>query len=138
MTAYRPAGGGGSPNYVEASPVISPDGILYFCAVDARLYAVKIGTPPAASPWPMYGHDQFHTFRAEPNGVRFTDPQFNTLKGFEAVLTGLSSVPTRVEYSTNLVHWETLSTLPTGAASVIVRDPNSGQSRMRFYRAVRE
>lgn len=138
MSDFGTRGDGGSPNYVDASPVISPDGILYFCAVDARLYALDIGIALATSPWPMYGHDRFHTFRAQPIGPVFRDPQFNLLNGFQASLTGLSSRPTTVQYSTNLIHWQTLTNLPTGPASLIVRDPNSTQPRSRFYRAVRE
>ena len=116
--------------------MISFLGILYFCAVDARLYAVEIGTPLASSPWPMHGRDRLHIFRAQLAGTLSRDPQFHPIRGFQTILTGLSSGRTNLQYSTDLVLWQTLTNLPMGAASLLVRDPNPGKSAVRFCRAV--
>jgi len=50
---------------VTSSPVIGEDGTLYIGSHDGRLYAIATSsTGPAKSPWPMYGQNAQHTFRA--------------------------------------------------------------------------
>jgi uncharacterized repeat protein (TIGR03803 family) len=48
------------------SPTISYDGIVCFGSDDGNIYALFGGSPPANSPWPMYGRDAQHTMRAGP------------------------------------------------------------------------
>jgi outer membrane protein assembly factor BamB len=45
----------------RSSPTIGQDGRVYFASPDGYLYAFEGGSPPAASPWPMYLHDARHT-----------------------------------------------------------------------------
>ena len=46
---------------VRSSPVIGQDGRVYVGSSNGYLYAIEGGSPPAASPWPMYLHDARHT-----------------------------------------------------------------------------
>jgi outer membrane protein assembly factor BamB len=46
----------------DSCPVIGANGIVYVAA--GRIYALYGGTPPANSPWPMWGHDAQHASRA--------------------------------------------------------------------------
>ncbi len=46
---------------VRSSPVIGQDGRVYVASYGDYLYAFDGGSPPAASPWPMYLHDARHT-----------------------------------------------------------------------------
>jgi outer membrane protein assembly factor BamB len=42
---------------VRSSPAIAVNGMIYFGSDDQNVYAIKGAAPPAASPWPMLGHD---------------------------------------------------------------------------------
>ena len=52
-------------NAIESSPVVAPDGTIYFGCLDGRLYAVYgNGSPLSAySPWPSFRRDMMHNAR---------------------------------------------------------------------------
>lgn len=48
----------------SGSPILGPDGIIYLAEIDA-LYAIRGGSAPAASSWPMNRHDIQGTARSQ-------------------------------------------------------------------------
>jgi hypothetical protein len=57
--------------------------------------------------------------------------------GFQFTVPGQRGRTNRVEYTTNLVNWTTVTNLFGTNAPVMVRDTNALQDERRFYRVVR-
>lgn len=70
------------------------------------------------------------------NGLVFNASAANVNNGtFGVTITGRPGHVYVIECSTNLVHWEPVSTNATLDGVIQFADPNAGSSVQRFYRA---
>jgi len=69
-----------------------------------------------------------------PTPFSLTAPALLQNGQFQLTVAGLSNCPCRVEYSTNLVNWSTVTELFMADSSATVLDPGATNSQSRFYR----
>lgn len=115
---------------VHTSPVIGTNGVIYFGTDNGKLIAIQGSAPPARSPWPMYRHDAQHTGRTFQNGLRAETPGLPAQ--LQLRLSVEPDIPYLVEYSSDLVHWQSSFTYSGEGGILRVSRPSTATSH--FYR----
>jgi hypothetical protein len=119
---------------ITQAPIIGPEGNVYLVVDDNKLVAVQGTAPPADSPWPMYQHDAQRTGRAPQRSLR--PPQRQPDGTFAVPLNLEIGVNYRVQASTNLTNWLTLTTFTSTNAAQIFIDTEAAIHAHRYYRIV--
>lgn len=121
-----------------ASPMLTLDGTLYVSG-SYKLYALKTSSGLARSSWPMFRRDPRHTANA---GLPFIFPATLLSPGwlssgeFAFDVYGEIGQTYRIDVSSDLTSWSTLTNLSTTAFHTLVNDPDPVDHERRFYRAV--
>jgi outer membrane protein assembly factor BamB len=121
------------------TPTIGQNGRVYFSA-GPMLYALQADIGAAPTSWPSFRGDAQLTGRAQAGGNR---PQLRTagvnpqgVFGFN--LSGPAGSTLQIEVSTDLVRWNTFSTVAINISgdAAYFPDPAGSMAQRRFYRAV--
>jgi hypothetical protein len=119
----------------EVSPCIGPDGTIY-AALGGTLFALKGTNTLANSPWPMYRQNPRHTGKVEhPSLQKITK---RTDANFEFQLQGEVGQTYRIERSTNLSLWTTLTNLVATNPPATFTDLSATNYPATFYRALQQ
>ena len=118
----------------ETSPVIGPDGTLFFTR-GSRLYAIATGTKgPADSAWPMYRGNFRHTGKVEKPSL--LNSQRRKDANFEFQLYSQLGQTNTLETTTNLSTWSFLTSVVVTNVPMDVLDLTASNAPSRFYRAI--
>jgi hypothetical protein len=117
---------------VSTSPAIADDGTV-IATVSNRLFVICGTNGPGNNPWPMWGQNARRTGKVE--GARLAAPQKRADANFEIAVSSQLGVPLKVETSTNLETWSSLSNLVPETLPAVILDPTATNHPWRFYRA---
>ena len=112
-----------------STPTIGPDGTIYSAG-----YAIYGTSPLANTPWPKFHATLDNRGRLPGRPVVDGRNSHFTDQGFALVVHAEIGDAVRLEWSTNLVNWTTLTTVTSSTGRVDVVD-SSAAAQPRFYRA---
>lgn len=119
-----------------ASPSLSMDGRLLVPA-GRTLWALSVAAGPARSPWPMFRHDSRHTGNggqglAFPGALSLVESD----GGVAIDVYGELGQKYRLERSEDLKAWMGWMEVVLAAVHLQIADPDFGDRRALFYRAI--
>jgi outer membrane protein assembly factor BamB len=120
------------PGFIEfASPALDTNGVIYFGG-GGKVYAVRGSAGLAESSWPMHRRNPSHTGRATQRRMERPKIRVDGAFGMDLVVEPAESYD--VQYSTNLVDWNTLTNFQSATYTNQFIDSEWTKAASRFYR----